>query len=110
MASSITVVTQFVVSFTIPYLLYKPYADLGTKIGFVYAPLALCTLIFAILCVPECRGFSLEEIDELFRRKVPILQFQRHKHGEILPEELQHPEGEKQGQGPIVELKEVAET
>jgi hypothetical protein len=107
-ASFITVVTQFVVSFTIPYLLYAPYANLGTKIGFVFAPIAFCTLIFAIFGVPECRGLSLEEIDHLFRQKVPLLHFSRYKHGEILPEEPTEEIAQKFGEGPSVELKEVA--
>ncbi|OAL33785.1 hypothetical protein AYO20_06961 [Fonsecaea nubica] len=108
-SSIFTVVTQFVVSFTIPYLLYAPYADLGSKIGFIFGPIAFVTLLFAIFCVPECRGFSLEEIDHLFRARVPIRQFRRYKHGQILPEGGTEKETEKAGEGPSVELKEVAE-
>ncbi|KAJ9638738.1 hypothetical protein H2204_004214 [Knufia peltigerae] len=108
-ASSITVVTQFVVSFCIPYLLYAPYANLGAKIGFVFAPIAFLTLIFAIFGVPECRSFSLEEIDHLFRQRVAIRHFTRYKHGEILPQETQQIGAQKAGEGPSVELKEVAD-
>ncbi|OAP57385.1 hypothetical protein AYL99_08123 [Fonsecaea erecta] len=108
-SSIVTVVTQFVVSFTIPYLLYSPYADLGSKVGFIFGPIAFLTLLFAIFCVPECRGFSLEEIDYLFRQRVPIRQFRKHKHGQILPERDADKETEKSGEGPSIELKEVAE-
>ncbi|KIW10501.1 hypothetical protein PV08_11465 [Exophiala spinifera] len=112
-ASAVTVVTQFVVAFCIPYLLYAPYANLGAKIGFIFAPIAFLTLVFAILGVPECRSFSLEEIDHLFRQRVPIRHFTRYKHGEILTQEdldAQRPGGvQKAGEeGPSVELKEVA--
>ena len=106
-ASITTVITQFVVAFTIPYLLYAPYANLGVKIGFVFAPIAFLTLLFAIFAIPECRGFSLEEIDQLFRDKVPLLQFQKHKHGHILPEEIAEVAAEKLAEKPVVELKEV---
>ncbi|EXJ60157.1 hypothetical protein A1O7_04309 [Cladophialophora yegresii CBS 114405] len=106
-ASFITVVSQFVVSFCIPYLLYAPYANLGSKIGFVFAPIAFCTLMFAIFGVPECRGFSLEEIDHLFRQKIPVRHFSRYKHGQILPEEATEQIAQKMGEGPSVELKEV---
>jgi hypothetical protein len=101
-----TVVTQFVVSFSIPYLLYAPYANLGTKIGFVFGPIAFCTLIFATLVIPECRSFSLEEIDHLFHEKVPLLKFQKYKHGQILPDEVVHTSMQKLGEGPSVEERE----
>lgn len=108
-ASSVTVVTQFVVSFCIPYLLYAPYANLGTRVGFVFAPLALLTLIFAIVAVPECRGFSLEEIDYLFMQKVPLHKFQTYKHGAVLPQEVTEQGAEKLGEdGAYVEQREVA--
>jgi MFS transporter, SP family, sugar:H+ symporter len=108
-ASSVTVVTQFVVSFCIPYLLYAPYANLGSKIGFVFAPLAFLTLIFAIFAVPECRGFSLEEIDHLFMQNVPVRKFQTYKHGAVLPEEVNEQGIQKMGdEGAFVELREVA--
>lgn len=101
-----TVVTQFVVSFTIPYLLYAPYANLGVEIGLIFGPIALCTFIFAALVVPECRSFSLEEIDQLFHQKVPPLKFQKYKHGQILPEEVVHTSMQKFGEGPSVEERE----
>lgn len=103
-----TVVTQFVVSFTIPYLLYAPYANLGVEIGLIFGPIALCTFIFAALFVPECRSFSLEEIDHLFNEKIPILKFQKHKHGQILPEEVVQTSMVKLGEGPTVEQRENA--
>lgn len=108
-ASSVTVVTQFVVSFCIPYLLYAPYANLRTKIGFVFAPLAVLTLLFAIFAVPECRGFTLEEIDHLFMQKVPVRKFQTYKHGAVLPEEVRAQGDDKLGEeGAYVEQREVA--
>lgn len=107
-ASMFTVIAQFVVAFIIPYLLYAPYANLGVKVGFVFAPLAVLSIIFIIFGIPECRGLSLEEIDHLFKEKVPLRQFSRHKHGEILPEEVREEATIKLGEGPSVEWKEVA--
>lgn len=108
-ASSVTVVTQFVVSFCIPYLLYAPYANLGSKVGFVFAPLALPTLIFAVLAVPECRGFSLEEIDHLFMQRMPLRKFQTYEHGAVLPQEISEQGTGKMGdEGAYVEEREVA--
>ncbi|KAH7011328.1 hypothetical protein EDB80DRAFT_749804 [Ilyonectria destructans] len=53
-ASVVNIVTQFVVAFTLPYLLNAPYAALGSKVGFIFR----CGVILA--------GRTLEEIDILF--------------------------------------------
>jgi SP family sugar:H+ symporter-like MFS transporter len=96
-ASICTVVAQFLVSFTIPYLYYAPYANLGPKLGLIFGSIAVCTLIFAYFFVPECRNLSLEEIDHLFVEKVPIRKFGQYKHGEILPSEVLNLTEEKSG-------------
>lgn len=106
-ASLVTVVTQFVVSFCIPYLYYAPYANLGPKLGLIFGSIAVCTLAFAYFCIPECRKFSLEEIDHLFIEKTPILRFSRHTPGQILPPEVVEIGKEKGGEGPTVEQCEV---
>lgn len=105
-ASVCTVVTQFVVSFTIPYLYYEPYAALGPKIGLIFGSTGACTIIFVFFFVPECRRLTLEEIDYLFIQKTRTWDFRKFKHGNVLPEEvLQVSEGKTAG---IVEQREVA--
>ena len=76
-ASVFNIAVQFAVSFSIPYLLYAPYANLGSKVGFIFGSFAACALIFSWLCIPECSGKSLEEIDHLFLERVPIRKFQK---------------------------------
>ncbi|CAH0045644.1 unnamed protein product [Clonostachys solani] len=73
--SSFNILVQFVISFCIPYLLYAPYANLGSKVGFIFGSFALLAIIFSYFFVPECKGKSLEEIDELFARGVPLRKF-----------------------------------
>ncbi|KAH8714587.1 general substrate transporter [Ilyonectria robusta] len=79
LASSFNVVIQFTISFTIPYLLNKPYAGLGSKVGFIFGSTSVLACIFAWFCIPECSGKSLEEIDELFLAGVPIGRFGKTK-------------------------------
>ncbi|ODQ73395.1 hypothetical protein LIPSTDRAFT_104968 [Lipomyces starkeyi NRRL Y-11557] len=69
------IVTSFLVTFSIPYLLYEPYAGLGSKVGFIFAGIITLALAFTFFCVPECKGKSLEQIDRMFQEKVPIRQF-----------------------------------
>ncbi|RFU27459.1 hypothetical protein B7463_g8878, partial [Scytalidium lignicola] len=71
----VNIVTQFVVSFSLPYMVYAPYANLGSKVGFIYGAFAILSVIFTFFYVPEVRGRSLEEIDELFTSGIPIHQF-----------------------------------
>lgn len=69
------ILIQFAVSFSIPYLLDAPYADLGSKVGFIFGSFACCCCVFTWFFVPECSGKTLEQIDELFLENVPIRQF-----------------------------------
>lgn len=78
-ASAVNIVIQFVTTYATPYLLNKPYAGLGAKVGFIYGGAAVLATIFAYFCVPECKGKTLEEIDRLFLDGVPIRQFKKTK-------------------------------
>ncbi|KAJ3547155.1 hypothetical protein NM208_g1656 [Fusarium decemcellulare] len=78
-ASAVNILVQFATSFSIPYLLDKPYAALGSKVGFIFGSAAVFAGIFAFFCVPECNGRTLEEIDQLFRDGVPVRQFKNVK-------------------------------
>lgn len=105
-ASVCTVVSQFLVSFSIPYLYYEPYAALGPKIGLIFGSFGACTFIFVFFFVPECRRLTLEEIDYLFIQGTRIWDFKKAKHGSVIPEEMiEIVEGKT---GTVVEQKEVA--
>jgi SP family sugar:H+ symporter-like MFS transporter len=58
----LTLKWAFVVSFTAPYIMNH----IGGKIGFIFGGVAMISLVFAILILPELAGRSLEEVDELF--------------------------------------------
>ncbi|KEF58109.1 uncharacterized protein A1O9_06032 [Exophiala aquamarina CBS 119918] len=74
-ASVVNVITQFAVSFSLPYLLNAPYANLGSKVGFIFGSMAVLSLVFAYWCVPEVKGRSLEEVDRLFESGTPLRNF-----------------------------------
>ncbi|KAL8282209.1 hypothetical protein RB597_009758 [Gaeumannomyces tritici] len=102
-ASIVNVGTNFLVSFSIPYLLYPPYAALGSRVGFIFAGVIALAMAFTWLCVPECRGKSLEQVDRLFNEGVSVRKFGNYK-----PEELTAAEdaGEK-GKAGVVVSKEA---
>ncbi|CAK7242827.1 MAG: hypothetical protein STHCBS139747_004329 [Sporothrix thermara] len=64
-------VSNFLVSFTLPYLLNAGYANLGSKVGFIYGSIGLAGVVWGFFFLPELKGRSLEEIDEMFAEKVP---------------------------------------
>ncbi|OKL63983.1 hypothetical protein UA08_00455 [Talaromyces atroroseus] len=79
-ASFVNIVTNFAFSFSTPYLLDAPYADLGSKVGFIYGSLAIAAFLFAYFCVPEMKGRTLEEINQMFQNGVPIWKFGIYKN------------------------------
>lgn len=79
LATSISVLTTFVVSFTLPYLLNPPYAALGAKVGFIYGALSALSVVVAWAIIPEMKDRSLEEVDEMFEKKVPLREFKDYK-------------------------------
>lgn len=75
LAVSISVLTTFVVSFTVPYLLNAPYANLGAKVGFIYGSLTILSVVVTYFFIPEMKGRSLEEVDQLFASGVSLRKF-----------------------------------
>ncbi|EJT78520.1 hypothetical protein GGTG_03620 [Gaeumannomyces tritici R3-111a-1] len=64
-------VCNFIATFTLLYLLQAPYANLGAKVGFIYAATSIGFLVWAFLCYHDLTGRSLEEVDEMFEAGVP---------------------------------------
>jgi hypothetical protein len=71
LATSVSVILTFLVSFTLPYLLNAPYANLQAKVGYIYGSFSVLTFFFAYFYVPELKNRSLEEVDEIFENGIP---------------------------------------
>lgn len=65
-ATSVDVVSAFLVTFCTPYLQAGPQIQLGATVGYIFMTLAALSLLFYIIFLPELKGRSLEEVDELF--------------------------------------------
>lgn len=88
LAISLSVVTAFVVSFTVPYLVNADYGNLGAKVGFLYGSLAVAMTGLAWLFVPEMKGLSLEQLDRLFESGTPTRGFGKARVQEVEGAEL----------------------
>jgi len=82
-ASIVNVVANFLVSFSIPYMLYNQYGGLGSKVGFVFAGILALAMLFVVFCVPECKGKSLEQIDRMFNQGITLRKFGKYKPEDI---------------------------
>lgn len=51
--SVFNIVIQFAISFSIPYLLNAPYANLGSKVGFIFGTTAFGAVLFSYFCIPS---------------------------------------------------------
>jgi MFS transporter, SP family, sugar:H+ symporter len=71
-----------VVAFTLPYLQDTPGANLGSKVGFIYGSICFVALIWGYFFLPELKGRSLEELDEMFAAKLPLRKFRDYQSNE----------------------------
>lgn len=75
--TAINVVVGFVVVFTTPYLLSAPYAAPGPKLGYIWGAFAALGAVWVWFFMPELKGRSLEEIDQLFEARIPAWKFRQ---------------------------------
>ncbi|KAJ0416380.1 general substrate transporter [Aspergillus carlsbadensis] len=71
------VVVGFAVVYTTPYLLSTPGANLGARLGYVWGGCAAVGAVWAWFFMPELKGRSLEDIDELFDAGLPAWKFKQ---------------------------------
>jgi SP family sugar:H+ symporter-like MFS transporter len=71
-AAAVGFLGALIVITSVPYLIGAQYANLGTRVGFIFGGLTTIITVVTWLCLPETKDRPLEEIDEMFM-KVSIL-------------------------------------
>lgn len=66
-------------SFVLPYLFNPDKANLGAKVSFIFGGLAILSLVFLWVYLPETAKRTYEELDEMFVKKVPARKFKGYK-------------------------------
>lgn len=67
------------VTYINPFMQDAGYGNLQGKVGFVYGSFSIAAMIWVLLFLPELKGRSLEELDELFADKVSVWRFKKHQ-------------------------------
>jgi len=60
-----------IIAIITPYLVDKQYANLSSKIFFMWGSLCIISVLFAFFLVPETKGLSLEQIDRMLEEVSP---------------------------------------
>ena len=68
--------TSLIITYVNPYVQGEP-GNLGARVGLIYASMSFLAMAFVYLVVPEMKGRSLEELDELFHSQVPAWKSRR---------------------------------
>lgn len=81
-------------------MLGNPGADLKAGVGWVLGGNSILALLFAIIFVPELKGRSLDEVDELFKANLWAWQFEDYQTSSAMAQ--QFPDAEKSTGGKIL--------
>ncbi|KAI0880315.1 general substrate transporter [Annulohypoxylon maeteangense] len=92
--------------FCSPYFINPGDLNWGAKYAYIWAGSNLCCLVFFFLCVPETKGRTLEEIDELFANRVSVNNFKTFKTT-IVEEALKDIEMRVPGKGKLTSVEHV---
>ena len=68
--------------FVLPYLFNPDKLNLGAKVAFIYGGISVLCTVYVWFYQPEFAGRSYEELDELFRMRVPARGFRSARTGQ----------------------------
>ncbi|GAA5829117.1 hypothetical protein JCM11251_004131 [Rhodosporidiobolus azoricus] len=69
--------TALIITLVSPYIQDPGYGNIGAQIGFIWAAFTAVSIPFVYFFVPEMRGLSLEQIDDLFDRGISARNFRK---------------------------------
>ncbi|KAK4641251.1 hypothetical protein QC761_610770 [Podospora bellae-mahoneyi] len=106
LAAAVGFFGAWLTTFTAPYFINPASLAWGPKYGFIWFPSCIIGVLWVLFFLPETKGRTLEEIDEMFEAKLPARKFRHHicvghvntaekiddRASEKTPTEVQHAE------------------
>ncbi|KAJ5117138.1 uncharacterized protein N7443_003048 [Penicillium atrosanguineum] len=78
-AAAIGFLGAWLTTFTAPYFINPGSLNWGPKYGYIWFPSCLISATFIFFFLPEVKGRTLEEIDEMFEQRLPARKFASYK-------------------------------
>ena len=66
-----------ITSIYLPYLVNPDEANLQGKVGWIFFGVCAIASVWAWFYIPETAGRNVDELDELFSRKIPMRKFHK---------------------------------
>ncbi|KIY02747.1 uncharacterized protein Z520_01212 [Fonsecaea multimorphosa CBS 102226] len=79
LGSAVSWAGTLLIAVVLPYLINPTAADLGAKVGFIFGVTCLFGFVWALFFLPETKGRSLEQLDELFLNGVSVKEFSTYQ-------------------------------
>ncbi|KAB8261240.1 general substrate transporter [Aspergillus pseudonomiae] len=96
-ATSLGYLLAWLVNFCTPYFINPEHLNWGARYGYIWAGSNLACVVFFYFFIPEMKGRSLEELDEIFAAGVSARRFASYQCliGEAARIDAVHAEGRK---------------
>ncbi|KAL4937876.1 hypothetical protein BDV06DRAFT_226545 [Aspergillus oleicola] len=78
-ATSLGYLLAWLTNFCTPYFINPENLNWGAQYGYIWAGSNAACIIFFYFFIPEMKGRSLEELDEIFAARVPARKFRGYK-------------------------------
>ncbi|RYP77498.1 hypothetical protein DL771_001071 [Monosporascus sp. 5C6A] len=78
-ASAVGFLAAWLIAFTAPYFINVESLNWGPRYGYIWFPSCIVTAIWVYFFLPEVKGRTLEEIDEMFEAKLGARKFRGYQ-------------------------------
>lgn len=78
LAAAVGFLGAWITTFTAPYFINPASMNWGPKYGYIWAPSCAIAVLWVLIFLPETKGRTLEEIDEMFEKRLPARGFRKY--------------------------------
>lgn len=78
LAAAVGFFFAWLTTFTAPYFINPESLNWGPRYGYIWFPSCIVAALWVYFFLPETKGRTLEEIDEMFEARLPARKFRQH--------------------------------